>query len=322
MGGAVLILSQDLDPHADRMVLELARRGARCVRWHPDSLNLDGGFSVTFGGEGSRAVVDVGGERVSLEDISSVWNRRPAPFVFPPAFGADERLFAEREIGVAFNGLLRLRPWFWVNHPDKVRFASLKLLQLDVARKIGLETPSTLVSNEPESIAEFVAKCSGQVVYKTLASPFLGQSAASAFTSVLTAEHLRQLDKIRFTGGIFQEYVPKHFEIRVTIIGQRLFSTEIHSQEDARARVDFRAVDAAHLRHQPHVLPAGIEAMCRGLLDAFGLVYGAIDLIVTPDGRYVFLENNPSGQFGWIEELTDMPLTASLADMLIACQPV
>jgi hypothetical protein len=32
----------------------------------------------------------------------------------------------------------------------------------------------------------------------------------------------------------------------------------------------------------------------------------------------VFLENNPSGQWVWIEQLTDLPLRARLADLLLA----
>lgn len=34
-----------------------------------------------------------------------------------------------------------------------------------------------------------------------------------------------------------------------------------------------------------------------------GLVFGALDFIVTPEGDYVFLEVNEQGQFLWIEEL-------------------
>ena len=69
-------------------------------------------------------------------------------------------------------------------------------------------------------------------------------------------------------------------------------------------------------------LPREIETKILALMKIFGLVYGAFDFIVTPDGRYVFLEVNPSGQYMWIECATGLEITAALADALMApCRP-
>jgi len=46
-------------------------------------------------------------------------------------------------------------------------------------------------------------------------------------------------------------------------------------------------------------------------------VYGAIDLRLTPEGRYVFLEINPAGQFLYIEYATGQPIAAAIARKLI-----
>jgi D-alanine-D-alanine ligase-like ATP-grasp enzyme len=51
-------------------------------------------------------------------------------------------------------------------------------------------------------------------------------------------------------------------------------------------------------------------------MDSFSLVYGALDFVITPDGEWVFLEINPTGQYGFIEHATGAPLTAQLADLL------
>jgi len=40
--------------------------------------------------------------------------------------------------------------------------------------------------------------------------------------------------------------------------------------------------------------------------------------LVTPDGEYVFLELNSSGQWGWIENHTRLPLTETLVNLLAA----
>lgn len=53
-------------------------------------------------------------------------------------------------------------------------------------------------------------------------------------------------------------------------------------------------------------------------MDELGLVYGALDFVVTPDGQWVFLEVNPGGQFGWLQLYTGLSMTDALADVLAA----
>ena len=65
-------------------------------------------------------------------------------------------------------------------------------------------------------------------------------------------------------------------------------------------------------------MPEDIEQRCLKLLEKLGLTYGCIDMIVTPDDEYMFLELNPNGQYGWIEGLTGLPITENIARMLMA----
>jgi glutathione synthase/RimK-type ligase-like ATP-grasp enzyme len=64
------------------------------------------------------------------------------------------------------------------------------------------------------------------------------------------------------------------------------------------------------------VLPERVESFCRLIVHSYGLRFGAIDLIVTPDKDYVFLELNPNGQWAWIEQRTGLPLASALVDEL------
>jgi hypothetical protein len=59
----------------------------------------------------------------------------------------------------------------------------------------------------------------------------------------------------------------------------------------------------AGLVDPPAELPAEVDARCRRLLHELGLVFGCIDLILTPSGEHVFLEVNEMGQFLWLDEL-------------------
>jgi len=52
------------------------------------------------------------------------------------------------------------------------------------------------------------------------------------------------------------------------------------------------------------------------LVEKLGLVFGCIDMIVTPRGEFIFLEINPNGQWLWIEELTGLPISEAIANTL------
>jgi glutathione synthase/RimK-type ligase-like ATP-grasp enzyme len=113
---------------------------------------------------------------------------------------------------------------------------------------------------------------------------------------------------------IFQEYVPAVVDLRVTVVGDDIFAAGIHSQE-TRYRVDFR-IDMNQASIEAHSLPGEVESCVRELIRRLGLVYGAIDMRLTPDGRYVFLEVNPAGQWLFIEGRTGQPITAAVARTL------
>ncbi|MGH6986992.1 MAG: MvdC/MvdD family ATP grasp protein [Caulobacteraceae bacterium] len=321
MRDKILILTQDFDPMADRLVVELGQRNVECIRWHTDGLTATSTVEMSFARDCEQLSVTAHGRSFASEEIRSVWNRRQEPLKLPDRLSESETDFAKSEMSALLFGVVRTSNWCWVNHPDRNRYASAKPLQLSVARRLGLEIPRTCITNDPRAAQSFIRQCAGRAIYKTLYSPYLADTDMACFTSVVNEDHLSQLDAIQFTGGIFQEYVPKKFELRITIIGSHVFATEIHSQDLEETRVDWRRSSTMALKHVDHALPFEIDRKCRALVAAFGLTYSAMDMIVTPDGDYVFLENNPSGQYGWIEDLTGAPLTASLADLLIAGEP-
>ena len=137
------------------------------------------------------------------------------------------------------------------------------------------------------------------------------------YTHRVEEEHLQNLEGVRHVPCMFQERVEKKFELRITVVGKQIFTAEIHSQLSPRTRDDWRRYDLQNTPHRVHDLPPAIAESCFNLLSHYQLNFGAIDMIVTPDDRYVFLELNPNGQWLWIEHLTHMPITAAIADMLI-----
>ena len=113
-------------------------------------------------------------------------------------------------------------------------------------------------------------------------------------------------------------HIAKRHEVRATVIGDRVFAARIHSQYGPASPHRLRDM-SAEIRYEAETLPAGIEARCLDFVHSYGLTYGALDFIVTPDGDYVFLENNPVGQFLFVEQLVpELDMTGALAACLIA----
>ena len=136
-------------------------------------------------------------------------------------------------------------------------------------------------------------------------------------TTVITEEHMEHIDGVKEIPCYFQSYTDKAFELRVTVIGDKVFAAKIDSQKDARTAVDYRDF-SAEIQYEAFKLPQHIEQYCRDFVHSYQLQYGAIDIIVTPQNDYVFLENNPAGQFWFVEQLVpELTMLEALADRLV-----
>jgi glutathione synthase/RimK-type ligase-like ATP-grasp enzyme len=326
----VIVTSQD-DPHADAVIRTLWGIGGEPVRLNTDEIPQDITISLAFDQRLTGAIeLSSNGLAIDAERVRSVWWRRPEAFRLPAELSDWEQEFAQRELEQAFRGLWSALDCFWMSHPDAIDRAQWKLGQLHRAAELGFEVPRTLVTSDPQRALDFHAECEGGVVFKAMAGSFLAAErliqrhpdapppeALQTLTTLIGDDELAQIDAIRTVPALFQERVPKHVELRVTVIGDELFVAEIDSQADERTQVDFRA-DYEAIAFRPGELPDDVAQRCVALVHGYGLTFSAMDLILTPDGRYVFLESNPNGQFAFVEELVpELPLTEALAARLL-----
>lgn len=319
MTDKILIVTGEHDSTADLMVLHLRDRGVAFERFHPQDLPSVAAVTLRFGpGRAPEGRMSTLGEPIDWSQIGAVWYRRPQAFSFSAGLGAEEREFAFHECTAVTQGMWRSFDAFWVNHPDRIRIAESKPLQLALAGRLGFAVPRTAFTNDPAEVRALWEACDGAIVYKSMTQGVLGRSAQkSVYTNRVTPDHLARADLLRNAPGLFQEEIPKAADLRITIVGDRLFPIEIRSQTDVDARVDWRRGAVPNMAHVPCALPGAIERACLALNRALGLHYSAIDMVLTPAGEHVFLEINPSGQFGWIESVTGLPIIETLADLLL-----
>ena len=314
----VLIVTNKTDVTADLVVLEFQRRGTPYVRFNTEDFPQRVQVAWTLDTNGVDGYMRFPRVELCLRDIKSVWYRRPsAPDIAESVRSSGFRNFARRESQEALSGLWRTLDCFWMSCPDAINYASYKPRQLQVASGLGFRVPITLISNSPDDAARFRSK-HGQVIAKPLYSGDIEHENERmvVFTTPVTTCDLAATKSIHLAPTLFQEYIQKELELRVTIIGTQVFAASINSQNVVDALHDWRKASPESLCFRSYELPRSVSEKCARLVASFGLTFGTIDMVKTPSGEYVFLELNPNGQWGWLENLTGDAYTRAIATLL------
>jgi hypothetical protein len=323
----VLIVARRDDPQALHLAGLITGRGARTVLVDPADFPVQLALSAQVDPTGRvQRTLRVGDDPLPLDSVVGAWLRsRSLPVPHPQLVDPTVREYTRLECAAFLDDL-----WASLDCPVVPAPAPLgpagpgKLTQLAAAGQAGFEVPDTLVTTDPDEFLDFRARYDGRVVTKVIEQIEYRMHAGGFFryTERVTARSLGYVDAIRFCPVIVQPVLPKALELRVTVVGDRVFAAALDSQNHRRTAGDWRrAPDIRAVPHRPHALPARQAAACVRLVRRLGLTFGAIDLVVTPDGRYVFLEVNADGEFLWVESLTGLPISESLCDLLLAGGP-
>ena len=315
----VLIVSNATDAHVPLVTRHLEGLGVAFFVLNTERFGSDVVGSFVLGTQEHLLLRD-GTRVVDLEHIESVWYRRPELPALDQLAAEEARRFAQEEQKSFLDGMLACLDGRWLSRPAAIREAGHKLRQLRLARQLGFSVPPTLVSQSPEEIRDFRA-----ALGRPLAAKIVSKGPPRAprpddqyviFTQRLDDSDLDDSASLAACASLYQPYLDKAFELRVTVVGQEVFACRIDSQATSRTRVDWRRYDLDNTPHSAFQLDQVTEGRCRELVRLLGLAFGAIDLVVTPEDDIVFLEINPNGQWGWIEEMTGLPIADAHARFL------
>ncbi len=320
---SVLIITHTQDNESIEMVSEaISRRGDVAIRFDTDRFPTEVQLELLYSGDTERLILAQDGARFDLAEVSGVWYRRlHVGGKIPTQMDEQFRNASIQEARVTIFGLITSLRAFHLDSIPVIRRVENKQLQLQVAREIGLDTPRTLITNQPAAVRAFAKTCETGIITKMMASFAIYDERGEervVFTNPVSEADLADLDGLKFCPMTFQELLPKQLELRVTIVGKQVFCASVDSQQLDKAKFDWRKEGIALLdAWKPYTLPVEVEAKLLQFMEHFGLHYGAIDIIVTPSGRYVFLEVNPVGEFFWLEKFAGLPISAAIADMLL-----
>ncbi|MFE9254119.1 ATP-grasp ribosomal peptide maturase [Streptomyces sp. NPDC006879] len=318
MASTVLVVTALEDVTADWVIAALNEREVPVVRVDPADIGpaLTFGFRIGADSPAWGGRLRTASREVELGEVAAVYYRRPTPYA--ARYGhlpQQQREFAAAEARHGLGGVLNhLHGALYVNHPAAVTAADFKPAQLQRFAELGLQIPPTLVTNDVEAARKFTADHE-RVIYKT----FRGlPRSEDGHTGAIWAQRVDAEsfdDSLAVTAHLFQAEVEKTGDVRVTVVGKKVFAQQIAAPDGA---LDWRRGDWDELIHAPIAVPAPIEAALHSYLASFGLVFGCFDFALTGDGHapehWTAIECNPNGQWGW---LPDAPaITTAFADIL------
>ena len=321
MDAPVIILSSAHDPHASAVAWALHSNNTP-YRLSP-SIRTDDHirFSIRMGEAGQRVEID-GHDSTK---VRSVWHRRPTLPEAGNCLEADRR-FIEGQWKYLQKNLFDLSDSLldalWVNRPRAADFAESKLAQLQAAGAAGLKVPDTIIGNHALDIAMLIKRWN-RIVFKTF-YPQSWQSDSSGRTYKMSAVPLDSKSElpeqaIAMSPGIYQRYIDKVFDVRVTVIGCQLFAVKMR-KASGEAYFDWRPHSYDDdMRTELFPVSAVLEAKLRDLMARLGIVFGCIDLVVDRNDEVYFLEVNQAGQFLFVEEsLPELRVLRAMTAMLSA----
>lgn len=328
------VLDWDLnktDPHAEDIekYVKSLNSEARFVHFYPVTegyfieINADNNSE-----EGPECVIVADGERIPAESINSVWYRWG---VGCRKISEDEDLhtciakdFAWREWWSVVRSLESyLSHARWMNPLSSTGIVDCKPYQLFLAQEVGLTVPKTTITNNPEAVSKMFDKAdNGRVVFKTLTRLFIPPDK-----QVLTREIQRDfttLSRISITKcpAIYQELVERRSDLRITVVGDKVFPVRIDSQalDEERDRLDWRRCQEKEHLYTKVELPESFTDKLLQFHKRAGLVFAAYDFLERGD-EFIFLESNTDlSAWLWLEEFVGINVSENMARYLLGME--
>ncbi|KFF13603.1 hypothetical protein IW15_07410 [Chryseobacterium soli] len=322
MNNKILIITHTEDNFSIEKVTEyVEKNGFEVIRFDVDLYPLQNKLSTIFENGSWVSILETPETKYRLDDIAAVWYRR----AYNIGRGLKEELDAKfygaamGEIRNTLFGFLESIDAYSLGKPGVYRRLDSKEEQLKIADKIGLKIPETCLTNNPEDARQFIIKHKNVVAKMQTGFAIYEDGVESVvFTNVIGEDKLEELDSLLYCPMQFQKKIEKKKELRITVVGQDVYAFEIDSQQFEDAKVDWRK-DGVNLidKWVRTELPADVETKILELLNVYNVDYGAIDMIVSPEDDYYFIEINAAGEFFWLDNLTeDNLISKSIADVL------
>jgi glutathione synthase/RimK-type ligase-like ATP-grasp enzyme len=308
---SVLIVTEPDDLHAVLVKLALKEKNIACDLFFSADIPSKQENSVKINENELRwtsSFMEDGMTDITSKSYSTIWWRRPRQPFIPDYAHADDVKFINKENYAFFQSIphfLADNIW-WVNPVSSFNKIKSKAYQLKLARECGFNLPNTLISNSPDDIKYFIGEADETpVIYKSFTPHtwYDHRGFNTSYTQKIQLNDFISNKMIKIVPGIYQHYVEKLYELRITCFGSYVSAIKIDSQKNDISKIDWRKSSEYDLKLTEVEIPNQIKQLIALYMKKMEIVFGCFDFIVTPNEEYIFLEVNEQGQFLWVEDV-------------------
>lgn len=267
-------------------------------------------------------------------DITSIWYRRPGTGIdipikigknhltsknfYPLISRLNHSIFTESKLVLDFL-LSNVNDIRQLGNLDRSEVNKYTLFK--IAQRYQIDIPETIITNSKKDLLEFYNLHDKKIVIKLhdmiLCSGTEQYKHYATYTEKVENLFLNKLSDY-FHVSVFQELLDKEFEIRSFYLDGEFYSMAMFTQINPQTSIDFRRYNRKKMnRRVPYKLPKEIEIKLHNLMKEINLNTGSLDIVKTKSGKFVFLEVNPIGQFGFVEYSCNYYLYKKIAKYLI-----
>jgi hypothetical protein len=299
----IIILAHPRDDHAAPVRWALEQAGYQTAFWSGISPAEQDQASLLVD---EHSCITLATHRLESNDV--LWLRQAeAPTHRPLALkdGAESAVLSHPAFFESFAYMLETLPVRCVNPYSASSLVRNKAVQLQLAAACRLRIPATVMSNSAAAVRHFFDQYPDNTICKAFATHVWQQQGATDIsvteTFSLNRADLPEDDEVfTFAPAIYQEKVKKQFDVRMVLMGERVFSFAVRTPANS---LDWRH-DAALRRVvvERIATPAAVESGVLRFAAATGVCTGSLDFAVDRNGEWWFLEINEQGQFLWLDD--------------------
>lgn len=312
----VLILTRKLDIESDLLGIQLLKNGIEYVKITEEDIPLKLGIEFIPGNK-NKYLLKLGKKSINCKDIKLVLFRY-FDLKFLEYYTGVYQLYYQQQWYQVFNYLQTVLKCTWINCPQKTFEAENRLYQLIMAHELGFNIPESCITNLSESAESFLRNHPDETIVKVLHHHEITfkQLSHRFLTNTLNSKMIPQFNQLKYAPVILQEKITNQEELRVTIIGNKIFPVSLSTTKDKMDYSDLHKIQEKDLRFQHLDIDKKMRKMCMKMNHVMGLMVSSLDFIVDTEGAIYFLEINPIGDWNWLEKHLKLSITESLVALV------